>query len=162
MNERIHLSRVFVSAIVQNAAKRLHVNVHRSKAKGQFLAKFVRAAQSYDGKSEDFQLALNRADVRSKYANLGGKQVDQEGTRLAQVGFNYARARHPLLYNEGFILKDDANEEIVKSKSSPTCPVPSACAAFLIEPTFASDHDDEEEVEAKMMDSFKLALRSKH
>mmetsp|Transcript_11637 Transcript_11637/g.25507 ORF Transcript_11637/g.25507 Transcript_11637/m.25507 type:complete len:711 (-) Transcript_11637:161-2293(-) len=159
MSERTYLSRVFANAIVRNAAKRIHSH----QPKGQFLADFVQATQSYDAKSDDFQFSLARADVRSVCVHPEGEKFGQEETRLAQVSFNYARARHPLLYDKSFALEDDATEGEVKSERSLTHPVPSACAVFHIEAaaTSASEETNKED-DAKILDSFKHMLRGKH
>jgi len=149
--ERIYLSHVFANAIVRNAAKRMHS--HQPKAD------FVQATQSYDAKSDDFQFSLARADVRSVCVHPKGEKVGQEESRLAQVSFNYARARHPLLYNKRVTLEDDANDRVVESEISRTRPVPSACVAFHIEAAAASASSDTEEDDAKILDSLKHALR---
>jgi len=145
--DRIYLPVVFANAIVKSTAKRLHSRQPESS----FYADFIRAAQNYDAKSDDFQFSMDRADVRSVYTYPEGGKVGQEESVLAKVSFNYARARHPLLYNKRLGVGED--------ETSLTHPVPTACAAFHIEAAAASDKTKDA---TKILASLRKVLRRKH
>lgn len=158
MRERNYLSHVSANTIVRNTAKKLHAR----QPEGHFFADFIKATHSYDTKSDDFQFSLARADVRSVHVHPMGKRVGQEESLLAKVSFNCARARHPLLCNRTFTLKDGAKERLVKNERSINQPVASACAMFHIETASeASASDEIEEKDAKILASLREVLRGK-
>jgi len=156
-NERIYLSHVFANSIVRGAAKRFHFR-HPER---RFFADFIQAAQNYDTESDDFQYALARADARSIYAHTEGVKIEQQEKQesvVAKIGFNYARARHPLFNNEKLVSKHDAQVGVVQKERSLTHPVPTACTSFHIEAAAASD---ETERDSHILESLKRVLRSK-
>lgn len=153
--ERLYLLHVFANAIVRNAAKRLHSNAEH----GQLFADFVHASHNYDRKSEDFQFALARTDVRSVYVRQGDKPVGPEETTLAKIGFNFARERHPLLHYDRLTLKEDASEALENGRPL-TCPLPTACAAFYIETTTEAP-DERDDHDKRILKSFTRLLGDK-
>lgn len=144
--DRSRVSYVFASTIVRNTAKRIQSHHPESN----FLDDFAQATRNYYAKSEDFQLSLEEADVRSTYFNSpfhsDGVKLGQEKSILAKVSYNYARARHPLLCHKNVALEDSH-------------PAPTACAVFQIESEAACVEIDEE---FENLESLKKVLRRKY
>ena len=127
------LSQVFANAIVRSVAKRLFSMTGQSKGKSLF-DKLLKSIQNYDSKSEDFRFLLVPADARTVCTDKGGRVVDLEESVIANVGFNYALERHPLLYNRDTI-KEGSDEGVIQNDrlTAPLwSPVPTACAAFKL------------------------------
>ena len=136
-SERKYLSFVFANAIVKNASKRLSSNGLDQDGYSDFL----QATRKYDSKSEEFQFSLAREDVFSRHAYHDGTRVGYQESLLAKVGFNYAHARHPLLYNE---YRNSNGEVAVNEGAGSDFPKPTACAAFHVEVATKSDEIEED------------------
>ena len=149
-SERKYLSFVFANAIVKNASKRLSSNGLDQDGYSDFL----QATRKYDSKSEEFQFSLTREDVFSRHTYHDGTRVGHQESLLAKVGFNYAHARHPLLYNE---YRNSNGEVAVNEGAGSDFPKPTACAAFHVEVATESDVIGEDNT----LEALKNALRQK-
>ena len=149
-SERKYLSFVFANAIVKNASKRLSSNGLDQDGYSDFL----QATRKYDSKSEEFQFSLAREHVFSRHTYHDGTRVGYQESLLAKVGFNYAHARHPLLYNECRY----SNGEVAGNEGAGSdFPKPTACAAFHVEVATESDVIGEDNT----LEALKNALRQK-
>jgi len=149
--DRTYLSHVFANAIIRNTARRIHTP-------SCFLDDFVQATRNYDTKSQDFQISLARPDVRSVYILSDGRNIGQQASTLANVGFNYARVRHPLLSNSNIGTKGGSNQA-GQEEFAISSPVPTACAAFQVKSDAACE---ETEDDTEILESLKKVLERQH
>ncbi len=135
-SERMHLSRIFADAIVRNAAKRLHLADQPEEL--LFIDKFLQTMKDYDTNGKAFQFSLARVDAMTIYAYQGGVEMGAEESIVAKVGFNYARERHPLLYNCSVTDGDGDGDGEGFDQKEPIVAEPSAVHVQLLNCCFAA------------------------